>query len=63
VKLLLDQNISFRVSRLLSGTFEHVQQIKEIGLVDASDLEIWNYAYKNDFVIVTFDSDFVDLAN
>jgi len=35
----------------------------ELGLVDCSDLEIWNFAYKNDYTIVTFDSDFIDLAN
>ena len=32
-------------------------------MVDSSDLEIWNFAYKNKYTIVTFDSDFIDLAN
>ena len=31
-------------------------------MVDASDIEIWNYAFKNQFTIFTFDSDFIDLA-
>ncbi|BAU54194.1 DUF5615 family PIN-like protein [Mucilaginibacter gotjawali] len=62
MKILLDQNISFRVVSLLSDVFGHVKQVKQLNLVDASDLEIWNYAFKNDFTIVTFDSDFIDLA-
>jgi predicted nuclease of predicted toxin-antitoxin system len=63
VKILLDQNISYRVVGLLSNTFEDVSQVKQLGLVDASDIEIWNYAFKNNYTIITFDSDFIDLAN
>jgi predicted nuclease of predicted toxin-antitoxin system len=63
VNILLDQNISFRVTQLLSSTFGNVRQVKELGLVDASDLEIWNYAFKNNYTIITFDSDFIDLSN
>ncbi len=63
MKILLDQNISFKVSRLLADTFPGIKQVTEIGLTDASDLEIWNYARKNNFIIVTFDGDFMDLSN
>jgi predicted nuclease of predicted toxin-antitoxin system len=63
VNILLDQNISFRVVGLLSNVFENVKQVKQAGLTDASDLEIWNYALNNNCVIVTFDSDFIDLSN
>lgn len=63
MNLLLDQNISFRVVVLLTNTFENVKQVKQLNLTDASDLDIWNYALKNKFTIVSFDSDFIDLAN
>jgi predicted nuclease of predicted toxin-antitoxin system len=63
VNLLLDQNISFRIVALLTNTFENVKQVKQLNLTDASDLDIWNYALKNKFTIVSFDSDFIDLAN
>lgn len=63
MNLLLDQNISFRVVALLINTFENVKQVKELNLTDASDLDIWNYALKNKFTIVSFDGDFIDLAN
>jgi predicted nuclease of predicted toxin-antitoxin system len=62
VKFLLDQNISFRVVSLLTSTFEKVDQVKALGLVDASDREIWSYSLKNNYTIITFDSDFIDLA-
>jgi predicted nuclease of predicted toxin-antitoxin system len=32
-----------------------------VGLENAGDPEIFDFARKNDFTIVTFDSDFVDL--
>ncbi len=63
MNLLLDQNISFRVVPLLSDSFENVRQVKQIGLVDATDLQIWNYALRNNFTIITFDSDFIELSN
>lgn len=63
MNILLDQNISFRLTQLLSNTFENVKQVKQLGLVDCSDLEIWSYAFRNNYTIVTFDSDFIDLAN
>lgn len=63
MNILLDQNISFRVIRLLLNDFENVKQVKELGLVDASDFEIWHYAFENNYTIITFDGDFIDLAN
>jgi predicted nuclease of predicted toxin-antitoxin system len=60
---LLDQNISFRVVRLLEKDFDNVKQVRELNLTDASDFQIWEFADKNNYTIVTFDSDFTDLAN
>ncbi len=62
MKILSDQNISFRLVNLLKTTFEQVDHVKLLGLTDATDLEIWNFAFKNNYTIVTFDSDFIDLA-
>lgn len=63
MNFLLDQNISFRVAAFLTNTFENVKQVRELDLTDATDLDIWSYAFKNNFTIITFDSDFIDLAN
>lgn len=62
MKLLFDQNISFRITRLLKPDFPNCKHINDVGLNEKSDTEIWNFANLHDFVIVTFDADFYDLA-
>ena len=63
VKLLLDQNISFRVVRKISFVFPEAKQVRELGLENFSDQDIWRFARDHDFAIVTFDADFYDLAS
>ena len=62
MKLLFDQNISYRIISKLSTTYSDVFAIKELHLENSKDIEIWNYSKTNDFTLVTFDSDFFDLA-
>jgi len=33
-----------------------------LGLTNAEDIDIWDFARKNDYVIVTFDADFYDIG-
>ena len=61
MKLLFDQNISFRLIKRIIDLFPESKQVSELGLENASDTEIFNYAKRNDFAIVTFDSDFCNL--
>lgn len=63
MKLLLDQNISFRLVKLISAYFDGVQQVRLLGLENSSDIEIWRFAKKNNLTIVTFDADFSDFAS
>ena len=58
MKLLFDQNISFRLVQELNSFYPDSRHVGQIKLEMASDQEIWEYARKNDFVIVTQDSDF-----
>jgi predicted nuclease of predicted toxin-antitoxin system len=61
MKLLLDANLSWRLMPLLSEHFGECIHINKTGLPQpASDGEVWDYAEKNDCVIVTQDSDFVN---
>jgi predicted nuclease of predicted toxin-antitoxin system len=61
MKLLFDQNISFRILKKLSDSFPGSIHIKNEGLINASDLDIWEFAKNNKFTIVSQDSDFNDI--
>lgn len=62
MKLLFDQNISFRVVNKLKATFPGCRQVRELNLEAKSDREIWNFANNEKYTIVTFDADFYDLV-
>ena len=62
MKLLFDQNISFRIEKKLPAIFSESKHISSVGLMNVNDIDIWNYAKKEGFIIVTFDSDFYDIS-
>jgi predicted nuclease of predicted toxin-antitoxin system len=61
MKLLLDQNISFRIIKKVRGHFLDVQSVKENNLENTDDFKIWEYARQNGFTIITFDEDFFNI--
>ena len=62
MKLLLDQNISFRITSKIQDLFPDSKQVRDLGLENTKDSFIWNYAKENNYCIVTFDGDFYDLG-
>jgi len=62
IKLLFDQNISYRIVKHLLDVFLESKQVKMVGLENKTDIEIWQYAKNNDYIIVTFDADFYDIG-
>jgi len=62
MKLLFDQNISFRLVNKILDLYPGAKQVRELGLENSTDKEIWNYALSNEFEIVTFDVDFYDYS-
>jgi predicted nuclease of predicted toxin-antitoxin system len=58
MKLLFDQNLSPRLPSLLADLYPDSAHIRELGMRDATDTEIWDYAKANGFAIVSKDSDF-----
>jgi predicted nuclease of predicted toxin-antitoxin system len=62
MKILLDQNISYRVVKTLQTHFSLIEGVKQNGLINKSDFEIWDFAKHNSFAIVTNDEDFSILA-
>jgi len=61
MKLLIDQNLSPKLSKLLQKQFPGSKHIRFATLEDAGDIDIFNYAKTNGFAVITFDSDFMDL--
>lgn len=62
MRLLLDENLSRRLVPFLQTDFPGSSQVSLLGLEEASDREIWEYARDNGFVIVTRDADFSELS-
>ena len=58
MKLLFDQNLSHRLVTALANEFPGSEHVRNVGLRDAPDTEVWNYAKTNGFAIVSKDSDF-----
>ena len=61
MKLLLDQNLSYRLVRDLQGIIPELTHVKLVSLQDAEDFEIWDFAQQNGYTIITFDADFYSL--
>ncbi len=61
MRFLFDQNISHRILKLLPAKFSNSTSVKNEGLINATDRQIWEFAKLNDYVIVTQDSDINDL--
>jgi predicted nuclease of predicted toxin-antitoxin system len=62
VKLLLDQNLPPRLVRTLGGRFPGSRHVQDVGLDEAADQEVWEFARINGFTIVTKDVDFRELS-
>lgn len=60
MKLLLDQNISRRLVKELKQHYPGTDHVYPLGLYESTDDEIWNFALKNKFIIVSHDSDFYE---
>lgn len=63
MKLLLDENLSPRVARLLFDLDTTISHVKFEKLQGQSDEVIWLAARKDNWVVVTRDADFIEMAN
>ena len=62
MRLLFDQNLSRHLLRQLAVEYPDSRHVADVGLDSATDLEIWAWAGEHDYVIVSKDSDFRQLA-
>lgn len=58
MRLLFDQNLSPSLPQKLHDLFPGSIHVREVGLQEAADPVVWNYAQEHGFVIVSKDSDF-----
>jgi predicted nuclease of predicted toxin-antitoxin system len=62
VKLLLDQNLSYRLLAEVEEAFPGSSQVRLLDLDTAADEVVWQYGKRHGFTIVTKDADFHELA-
>jgi predicted nuclease of predicted toxin-antitoxin system len=62
MKLLLDENLSRRLVPFLVHDYPGTSQVTLLGMEQASDMSLWQYAKAEGFVIVTRDADFQEIA-
>jgi predicted nuclease of predicted toxin-antitoxin system len=62
LSLLLDENLSPKLTSRLASLFPGLIHVRDVGPKQAGDSEIWMWARETRYTIVTTDSDFVALA-
>lgn len=63
MKLLLDENLSRRILPFLGHDYPGSRHIVDCGLGQKRDSDIWRYAARHDFVIVSRDTDCLDMRS
>lgn len=62
MRLLLDENLSSRLSERLAAAFPGTRHVDDAGLHGKTDVEIWQFAGEQGFVLVSKDNDFRQLS-
>jgi len=60
MKLLFDENLSFRLVAALADIYPGSAHVREVGLLGAEDSRIWEHAAQHGFLLVSKDTDFYD---
>lgn len=61
MKLLFDNNLSFKLVNQLVDLYPDSSHVAALGLDSASDVEVWRHAQENNYCLVTKDADFNEL--
>lgn len=62
MKLLFDENLSPRLVQLLASEYPGSAHIHAVGLGEASDIEVWEYAKTHGYIIASKDGDFFEMS-
>lgn len=60
MRLLLDQNLSWRLVQQWQDIFPGSAHVRGLGLEEADDTVVWSTAARDDYVLITKDGDFDD---
>lgn len=62
MKLLFDQNLSFKLCKGFADLFPESNHVGLLNLSEVNDRVLWDYAKANGFTIVSQDVDFAEMA-
>ena len=62
MRLLFDQNLSFKLCSRLADLFPNSGQVSLAGLATADNQAVWEHPRAGGFTLVSQDSDFADMA-
>lgn len=57
MRLLFDENLSYRLVTILADLFPDSVHVRDVGLSEADDLQVWTFARDNGLTICSKDSD------
>jgi predicted nuclease of predicted toxin-antitoxin system len=60
---LVDNQLPAALARFLTSRGVECQHVLDVGLGGASDAAIWEYANRNDCIVISKDEDFLYMAN
>jgi len=58
VKLLFDENLSYKLAVVLESEYPGSVHVRDIGMRGADDSKIWDFGRDHGFVVVSKDTDF-----
>lgn len=58
MKLLFDKNLSYRLTSALADVYPESAHVRDVGLLGADDLTIWEHAAVHAFLRISKDTDF-----
>ncbi len=62
MKLLLDENLSYRIISALQNSYSGSSQVSLLKMNNVNDMDIWEYAKNEGYAIVTQDADFHEFS-
>ena len=62
MKILLDQNLSYKLVNKLDFLYLDMKHVSSFNLQTSDDKTIWEFARANHFALVTKDADFYDFS-